>query len=151
MEIKNQKDWIVIEFERYAVESDLLPEGLTDGKNYVEISYSFGIRDDEWCLVLGDYIHTKEIKTLYEGFTKLFYGAIASFTCSAGRFLGCPEDKAVCRFDLRKIEENIEVSLEIFHGPCGSISVTEWMRLPDFEKLVNELKAVAREFPVIAQ
>lgn len=151
MVVKSKKGWIAIAFERYAVDSAFPPADLTDEKNCVEISYSFDIENDGWGLVTYDYIHTRDIKALHEGFSKILYGVIANFTYSAGRLYGSPEADSSYRFNLKRNDEKVEISLTILGGLSGFLSVAEAMCLLDFEKLVDELKAVAREFPVIVE
>ena len=149
MRIQNQKDWIDIEFARYAKDAECVIQGLFDVENCVEIDFNFNIENDGWGCVGYEYFYTKDIKALAEGFSRILFGICETFTYSAGYPYESLTPDPFYIFNIIRDENQISFSLKIHDRLCDYISVTETMELSKFENIVAEVKEASRMFPVV--
>ena len=151
MLITNGIDKISIGFTRRACDSPVEARrtDLIDPRNAVEIDFGFSGENIGCGLVLDEYVWTRDIRALATGFCAVLKGAREEFACSGDFAYKNMSQEPFFTFEIRRDDTNITVGLTIFDGMYEHIAVNEVMDMERFETVANELKAAAKNFPVL--
>ena len=148
MIIKHGEDYISIEFDCYADEDVMIFRDLKDIKNSVSIEYTCYVRGTGWGVVGGEHFFTKDILTLFEGFSYVLSNENTHFSHS-GEFSHPSSDEPFYTFLVERQDDTITFTLKIHDCLEDYIQVAESMTVPHFKEIVDEFENAAKRFPVI--
>ena len=148
MKLKNNSDWIRIDFLQCASTSEYLRSTLKNIENCIEIILDFEIEEVGWGMVGDEYFTTLDIRNISAGLNNIYNGKSHHFNYSADFPYECSYE-LFYTINVSRVKNKVDVELVIFDGLNDYIKINEKMELLQFHEIVKEFEEVTKRCPVV--